>query len=851
MRYNKSFLLLLLFSLLGTGLMAQKGKLRKAKRLMEDYNYQAAIDVYLKVLEKYDESEAKLNIAECYRMLRNSDEMEYWYGQVSLMPQAPPITLLYYAQALQMNGKCQKATKWVREYLKLMPDDTRARFLEKACEESMVDNLRASGDLYDLEVRPELSSNADDFSPVLYKDGEKERVIISSTRDRVKLKFPTKIVEDKWTEDGFAQLFDFELTLKDEKKYIYDYGKPEKYAKKIRKTPRHIGPITFNADQTQAYFSATDLDGKAGNEDGVLRQKIYLVNKKGDKWDKPEGVDFNDEGYNVMHPSLSKDGTMLFFASDMPGGFGGLDLYASYMEAGRWSVPVNLGPTVNTEGDEAFPFAHGEGVDMTLYFASNGLIGLGGLDIYKVTESYGAWLDPVNLGYPINSNKDDFSITMNETKTYGLIASNRDNGEGQGDEGVGDQIYSFTKLSISVEVIVFDKTTEMPIEGAMVYTACSSVDSYTTNRDGKAFLEVGLDNPCDFAAEMLNYRPNNVRTKAADIKPGQTVVIQIPLDLERVFDVGGTVIDGYSEQPLGNALVRLKSDCEGTLNELSTLTDETGYYEFLEINEDCDYQLIVSKDGYTKSSSTFTTKNIGKGDEAIEVDLAINCLPGTADCPDQKKFPEDCLPTGKQDENGYDECEDQKGNKNYIDVNGNTIYMVTPEGDTIWFQRPEGVPEIVHIFYDFNRANIRPDARPGLDSLVAFLEMFPQASVRFTSHTDARGKRRSNQRLSNRRAESVVRYLMRKGIPKKRLKAKGMGEKVMLNDCYDGIPCTEEEHQENRRTEFTIIDWKEDGTELKSLKRMDGISVDPCQGCPEAPAVEEADGLNAPTSSTN
>lgn len=838
MRSFKSLLLLLLCSFLATGLFAQQAKLNKAKKLMDDYNYQGAVEVYLQILDKNDDPEAKINIAECYRMLRNPSEMEYWYGQVALLPQAPPINLLYYAQALQMNGKCDKALDWVARYLDIDPSNTVALFLQKACEESTIANLKASGALYDVKACKELNSAGDDFGPTLYKEEGKEHLMYVSTRAMVKGTIPTRIIRDNWTNEGFAQLWDSEMNLVDEKTYTYKYSDPKAQTKKIKNTPYHLGPISFSPDGSQAYFSATDLDNKAESDDGSLRLKIYKIDKKGKSWTEPKGVVFNDEEYNVTHPSLSADGTMLFFSSDMPGGFGGMDLYVSYMEDGRWSIPVNLGPTINTEGDEAFPYISGEGASAVLYFSSNGHIGLGGFDLYMSKENYGTWMEPTNLGFPVNSNYDDLSITMNADRTHGYFSSNRNGLSSEPNSG-GDDIFSFTKLSVSIEVLVFDKKTEMPIEGAEVYTACTAVESYTTNPDGKVLLEVGLDRPCDFAAEKVGYRPNNVRADYAllqNLKPGETIVIQIPLDLERVFDVGGTVKDGYSQMPLKDALVRLKSDCEGEINELSALTDEEGYYEFLEIKEDCDYQIIVSKDGYTKASSTFTTKKTET--DAILIDLAINCLPGTADCPNNP-CPPGTTPSGHKDENGLNECLGDDGKRYYTDDNGDIKYIVDENGDTLLVNPwDKGVPRVVNIYYDFDRANIRIDAQPSLDSLVVLMKRFPEATVKFTSHTDARGTKGYNKGLSRRRAESVVRYLISNGVNKKRLRAQGMGEEVMINDCYDGIPCDETQHQENRRTEFVVINWDGSGKELKSMKPSN-IIVDPCRNCQEAPKVEE------------
>jgi hypothetical protein len=157
----------------------------------------------------------------------------------------------------------------------------------------------------------------------------------------------------------------------------------------------------------------------------------------------------------------------------------------------------------------------------------------------------------------------------------------------------------------------------------------------------------------------------------------------------------------------------------------------------------------------------------------------------------------------------------------------------------------EGDLEVVNIYYDFDDARIRRDARPALDDLVKLLKIYPEMKIKLTSHTDARGKKAYNKRLSKRRAEAVVKYLMSEGIEKNRLQAKGMGEQVMINDCYDGVTCSELQHQENRRTEFVIIEFVPPGVDPTS-KRPDNINVDACNDCPIAPEVEEEGTEGAP-----
>jgi outer membrane protein OmpA-like peptidoglycan-associated protein len=165
------------------------------------------------------------------------------------------------------------------------------------------------------------------------------------------------------------------------------------------------------------------------------------------------------------------------------------------------------------------------------------------------------------------------------------------------------------------------------------------------------------------------------------------------------------------------------------------------------------------------------------------------------------------------------------------------VYDITKDGKRI--EQPTiGGAKLVNIYYDYDKASIRRDARKGLDDLVTILQVYPESKIKITSHTDARGKKGYNKRLSKRRAESVIRYLMDKGIDKSRLRAKGMGEEVMINDCYDGLECSEEQHQENRRTEFMIIEYIppafKDGKSLKP----DVIKTNPCNNCPGASEVE-------------
>lgn len=807
---------------------AQRSKINRADRLMGQHNYTAAIEIYLSILDKGNDDDATIGIAECYRRISNPDETEYWYGLVSRMPNAPQKSWLYYAQALQRNGKYNEAKTWAEKYVsQIEPNNTQAMWLIKSCEEDVVQDLRASGKLYKVSPVDEINTENDEFSPAYFKND----LVFVSARDR---KASTKRF-NRWSEEEdkpFTEIYTSKRNqVGDPDDYIYNYGKVEKFSKSLS-SEYHDGPLSFNAEFNEIYYTRSNM-GKS--DDNIIRLKVYQSKGQPSKYSSPRSLPFNSDEYSVLHPSLSDDGEMLFFASDMPGGFGGYDLYASYLEDGRWSPPVNLGPTVNTEGNEVFPFHHESGV---LYFASNGLVGMGGLDIYKTIDSYGAWSDPINLGYPINTVDDDFGFIINSEQTHGYFSSNR---KGKG----GDDIYTFTKLSVTIEIKVYDEETNMPIEAADVFTPCSEVQNFLTTQEGTVIMELPLNKACDFAAEKLGYQPNSIRLSSKDEPPGKTLYVRIPLKLECIFSISGTIVDGLSNVPVDSALVRMRSFCGNEEDELSMYTDAEGKYLFRDVREDCDIRVTVEKPGFTKGSVTFKTgtecgSNVVGIDSggAIVQSIPLYCYGplceqdtsdhgggggGTA-VVDSIMNPDGSITVVYED--GFEKTIKPDGTEVIIDEKGNETVIPKP-GDL----------DIVNIYYDFDDTRIRADAKQGLNDLVTLLNAYPDMKIKLTSHTDARGKRGYNKRLSKRRAESAIRYLMDKGIPKNRLQAKGMGEEVMINGCYDGVECNEEFHQENRRTEFIIIEFIPQGYDAKS-RRPKEIKTNPCNNCPEASEVE-------------
>lgn len=781
---KKSTLLLLLLCFVANIGFAQKAKLQKANTEFEDFNYNTAIQLYLEILDKADISEAKIKLAESYRKINNMGEAEFWYGQVVYLPEAKPIYYLYYGKSLQANGKCQLAKKWFEKYSAEEPDDLRGQLLANTCDrEELEKMLKSRKDFYEIKKLP-FNTAFDDFGPTFYKGD----VVFASERDNTG---PTNRIHE-WTGYPFLDLFIISVDTADAEALEFKYeGKPKKYSNRLN-TKYHDGPICFNKDESKIFFTRNNLDerNRVGKDDeGTIRLKIFTANLEGEKWTEVQGLPFNSDEYSVAHPTLDIDGKTLYFSSDMPGGFGGMDLYYTILEDGQWSPPRNLGPRINTEGHEVFPYVHSSG---RLYFSSDGHVGLGMLDLYYIDNNDGVWGPPMNIGFPVNTPSDDFGLILNEEETFGYFSSNREGGVGR------DDIYSFKYSVVKVEVLVYDENTNEPIENAAVLDDCSGLEMYTGS-NGRVMIELPLNKCCTFTASKETYVDNALESCTNDYKASTKVFVKIPLSQPMDFAIEGLVYDEETGEPLANSTVTLIPDCGGETIEFET--DVDGRYRFV-LDRDCCYSLKAGHDAYfaVSTDKPYCTRGLSKS-QTFTHDFPL------------RRYVDTTVPPGHPEITENNPC-DGIGRKFRIE----------------------------HIYYDFDKAYIRQDAEEPLSQLIKLLEDNPDLIVEIGSHTDARGSNRYNIRLSARRAESVVKYLIRQGIDDNRLRAKGYGETDPTNDCYDEIPCTEEQHQRNRRTEFRVV-GKIDGTRYDCENETLNVDqeseepivlkkIDRCQNCP-------------------
>lgn len=773
-----------------------QSRLIRANNALRELDYMTAIVLYQQVLEKEDSPEAMINLADCYRKINDPENAERWYAQVVQLPQAKAIHRLYYGMMLQTNGKCDQAKTWFAQYLQENPDDARAQFLAGSCERQG-ELLLKGKDIYAVRNLP-FNSNLDDFSPAVVGN----TLIFASDRDKGTAIKRTSL----WTGNPFSELYRVSFLQHGLQPGDFQYEKPENYSKTLN-TRFHEAAVAVSADGQSIYFTRNSFaDGKTNrSEDGLVKLKIFVGqwNAASGDWKDVKGMPFNSDEYHVAHPTLSPDGRQLYFSSNMPGGYGGMDLYVSSLNNGQWTAPANLGPVINTEGNEIFPFM---AANHRLYFASNGHLGLGGLDIFYATaqQDMGVWNLPVNLGAPVNSTHDDFAITFGNDLSWGFFTSDRSGGVGR------DDIYGFQKTAVPVEVLVLDSQTKQPLSGVTVSNLQSGL-SMSTGADGKIAFDMRPSECADFSAAKKGYdgaQTNGCSGTSTD----QAVLIEISLQKQTNYALQGIVFDMADGLPAEGARVTLSNDC-GKTTAAPIVTGPDGRYKF-RLERGCCYKVKAEMQGYiTASAEGFCTKGLSSEKVTLKSNLSLQPYRDAEGfIVDQAPESTEKAPTGPHynDISGFYENADGSlatfSLGNGLEVqNGVLLADGVPSAPdhATWKRGSEGF--LVNLYYDFNEVDFREESLPDLDKLLHTLQENLEIRIEIASHTDARGAPEFNLDFSQRRADRVVQWLIEHGIARERLVARGYGETKPIHPCSDETPCTEAEHQENRRTEFRIV----------------------------------------------
>jgi outer membrane protein OmpA-like peptidoglycan-associated protein/tetratricopeptide (TPR) repeat protein len=768
-------------------LVSGQGRMKQADKQYERMNYLTASQLYEEVLQKDPANKsALLKLALCYRKLKETKKAEKILSKITRLDSIPSENLLYYAQALASNGKYEESKEWYQKYqdIKEGADSVASRFVNSY---QNLGTFYTDSSLYQVKYTS-LNSNVSEFSPVFYKSG---LVFTGSRRDETGI-----IRKYNYDQSPFLDLYyvadtnqikevktdttealtsgkkrksyrenddDTELTANDSKALGYYHNKAEvtevnkdsqtevsKFASSLN-TKYHDGPVTFFSSGDSMIFTRNNfLDGKRGeSKEGVNKLKLYAAKLKDGNWGEIKELPFNNDQYSVGHPSLSLDNKRLYFVSDMPGGFGGTDIYVSQYESGQWAKPVNLGKEINTAANEMFPFIDSTN---TLYFSSEGLGGLGGLDLFftKLRDD-GTPSNIVNMGYPVNSDKDDFGITVDRSGKAGYFSSNRKRGVGD------DDIYRFTygpRAGIRLEGIVVRVGTEAPIDSVTVeLREIQTVkEKAVTPADGK-FKMTQFKPNTDY--EVIAIKPGlsspltKITTKGTP--PGGVIYVKLYMDKGIQFVLNGALVNLSKGSPVGGDTITLYN--VSTKRTIKTPCDQYGRFEF-NLDGGSKYEV--------KGKGTNTVKISTEGKTTSEVFTALLYTSDPNDC-EQLKL------------------------KFFVE----------------------------NIYYDLDKFDVRADAQASLEKIVSLMKDNPNMTIDFTSHTDSRASRKYNDWLSQKRSQSVYDYLIAKGIPKDRLSFASYGEERLVNRCGNSITCPETEQQRNRRTEFFVYLNKINITKVK------------------------------------
>ncbi|HYV94188.1 MAG TPA: OmpA family protein [Chitinophagales bacterium] len=631
--------------------------------LLQEKKYTEAADLLKTEFNKEQDpvirAKKAYSIGECYRMSGNTLEAEQWYKTASETGDDSRAKYMY-ALMLKSNEKYEEAVKAFNIYLKESPFDEEAKSEVEACTLAM--EWKKADSKVSVAGVDALNSVAFDYAPALY--GKNGMVFTSDRGDA------TGSETYGWTGEKYSDLY---VAYKDANG---KFGAPVLFSDKINSNTNE-GAACFNKDFTECYFTRCIIPLQTKDTTAGYCH-IFYTYRTGDEWSDPTEVSIFNDSCNVKTPFLSSDGKELYVSSDVDGGYGAKDLYVLTKNTdGNWSNPQNLGPNINTPGEEAFPQLSADG---KLYFASNGQEGMGGLDIFSAARINKQWNNVQNMRSPINSGADDFALVFEKVKpedqykikSQGYFVSNRQGGKGK------DDIYFFSE------------------------------------EKRKVFLVKGNVTEKKFTVEG---NPNS----------GVVGFISMPS-----IDVAIVTLDEQGN-PMSKTQRTVKSDAKGRFQFLSE-SDKT-------------YKVSASKlDYFTKSEIANTN-----GFQMQDKDTVVATVQLVLD-------------------------------KIYRNIQVN----------------------ISNIYYDYNKWNIRPDAAKVLDTLVNVLKENPNVKVEIGSHTDSRGKDPYNMNLSLKRAQSVVEYLVQHGIDASLLSAKGYGETQPVNKCTNGVKCTEEEFQANRRTTFKV-----------------------------------------------
>ncbi|HQW06345.1 MAG: PD40 domain-containing protein [Flavobacteriales bacterium] len=713
--------------LFGIGMQAQGNAdayINEGDRYFQQMAYARAIDSYTVATELGAVNEhVTKRLAESQMKLGNSQEAERWYAMVVKFLNREPIDLYNYAEALKGNGKYAEAEDWMDRYLATTGEGGRSNINGFA--------RKFSADPDRFIVRPvSINSPVSDFGATWIGT---DRVAFSSARNE-KVGIERRAA---WNDQPFLDMYVATVTPGG------DLLDPSLMQGAVN-SKFHEGPVSVSASGDVIWFTRNGyFNGRSQrSSSGISRLAIYKAYDQGQGWGNVEQFLYNNSEISVGHPALSPDGKRLYFVSDMPGGYGGTDLYVCRDLGGQWGEPENLGSSINTSRNEVFPFI---GANGTLYFSSNGHPGLGGLDVFAAPYlGSDEFSSPMNVGAPVNGTKDDFAFVIDAKEKRGFFSSNRPGGQGD------DDIYSFEMLApltqrYLVTGLVIDDENASPLidlevklldkDGALIATAM-------TDSRGEYSFPVEKNKEYLLRTEMKGRYPGEQHMSTERIEEQQIITRDIHLVPNAGIWLRGTVRNKDRPGFVSGVTVTVVNTSSFFAETFTT--EESGDFSIrMQSNEE--FEVLLEKSGYYSMSLPISTVGMKEG-----------------------------------------------------------LIILNDVRDLSFEPIELGVPSAFRfVRWAKDEVRLDPVARTELEAFAERLNVNPAVHVEIGVHSDARDGDGAVA-LDQRRADAIVDFLVNNGVKRERLVGKGFGTTRLKNHCAPGVVCSEAEHAQNRRVEYTI-----------------------------------------------
>lgn len=521
---KKIYTFLLLIMVCASMATAQNAKTKKADQLYDQLAYTDAAEAYQKLLKKGEGSRYVYErLANSYFYINDTKKAETYYKRVVKGRDVDAESVYNYAQSLKANGKFSDYNTQMKAFAAMKPNDSRA--IEFMKNPNYVPTIMDKVQRYSA-TNMDINSKYADFGGTLIGN----EFYFASGRNTSRKTY-------QWNEEPFLDIYKANVvggTVKD----------ASLFNSKINTKYHESNPV-FTQDGKRMYFDRNDYhEGDFDKSaEGINQINLYYAENVTGEWKDVQSTHFNSDEYSTGHPAISPDGKTLYFVSDMPGGKGKSDIYMAAINAdGSLGTPALLGDGINTEGKEVFPFVDANG---TLYFSSDGHLGIGGLDVFYAEPRGKGFGEVKNMGTGVNSSDDDFAFKFDAAARTGYVSSNRQGGKGS------DDIYSIKELElpceVNITVQVIDENTKKPIAGARVdlYDKFENkLSTMTTDANGGATFKAECDKEHVIQGVAKDYESNAVTIEGGNdtdlsatlaLRPIEAIIVDDQIELNPIL----------------------------------------------------------------------------------------------------------------------------------------------------------------------------------------------------------------------------------------------------------------------------------------------------------------------------